>query len=60
MKIYHLKKILEVIRPHLRDLINGNKPIDESSDESNDKSNDESNDEYDETDCAEWKIQLST
>ena len=40
-----------MIRPYLRDLINGHKPIDEPIDESND--------ENDDTDRAEWKIQLT-
>ena len=39
-----------MIRPYLRDLINKHKPIDELNDESND----------DDTDRAEWKIQLTT
>ena len=36
-----------MIRPYLRDLINEHKPIDES------------NDDDDDTDRAEWKIQLT-
>ena len=40
------KEYLNMIRLYLRDLINEHKPIDEPSD-------------YDDTDRAEWKIQLS-
>ena len=36
-----------MIRPYLRDLINGHKPIDEPN-----------HDDDDDTDRAEWKIQL--
>ena len=41
-----------MIRPYLRDLINEHKPIDESNDKSSDNDDDD-------TDGAEWKIQLS-
>ena len=44
------KEYLKMVRPYLRDLINEHKPIDESNDEPNDD---------DDTDHAEWKIQLS-
>ena len=46
------KKYLKIIRPYLRDLINEHKPIDESNDKSSDNDDDD-------TDGAEWKIQLS-
>ena len=44
------KKYLNMIRPYLRDLTNEHKPIDKPIDESN---------ENDDTDRAEWKIQLT-
>ena len=44
------KKYLNMIRPYLRDLTNENKSIDKPIDESN---------ENDDTDHAEWKIQLT-
>ena len=37
-----------MVRPYLRDLINEHKPIDKPIEKSND-----------DTDCAEWKIQLT-
>ena len=46
------EEYLDMIRPYLRDLINEHKPIDESNDKSSDNDDDD-------TDGAEWKIQLS-
>ena len=43
-----------MIKPYLRDLISGHRPIDESNDD-----NDDDDDDDDNTDFAKWKIQLT-
>ena len=48
------EEYLNMIKPYLRDLISGHRPIDESNDD-----NDDDDDDDDNTDFAKWKIQLT-